>query len=110
MENIILIAQQLSLQGKTPTTALIKARLPKNVSLPMIIQGLKMWRENPHKDISLATKPSIATNADNENNPSFDALLDSRIKQALTPLVAQINELKVEIAALHRQLTTEDKK
>ena len=104
MDNIILIAQQLSLQGKTPTTALLKAHLPKDVSLPMIIQGLKMWRENPHKDIDISTKTSIAKEANNENSPSFDTLLDDQINQALNPLIAQINELKIEIADLRHQL------
>ena len=109
MDSIILVAQQLSKEGKVPTTALIKARLPKDVPLPVIIQGLKEWKENPHKEISIATEPARTTCADSENSGSFDALLDARIKQALTPLVAQIDELKTEIAALQKQLTTEDK-
>ncbi len=76
MERIILIAQQLSREGKVPNTALIKARLPKNVPLPMIIQGLKMWKENPQKEINVATEPALTACAGNENSGSFDALLD----------------------------------
>ena len=109
MDRIILIAQQLSKEGKVPTTALIKARLPKDVPLPMIIQGLQKWKENPHKEINIQTEPALTACADSENSGNFDALLDARIKQALTPLVAQINELKTKIAALQKQLTTEDK-
>ena len=109
MDRIILIAQQLSKEGKVPNTALIKARLPKNVPLPMIIQGLKMWKENPQKEINIPTEPALTASAESENSSSFDALLDAKIKQALAPLVSQINELKTEIDNLQKQLTTEDK-
>jgi len=109
MDRIILIAQQLSREGKVPTTALVKARLPKNVPLPVIIQGLKVWKENPQKEISAPTESALTADIDNENSGSLDALLDARIKQALTPLITQIDKLKAEIAALQKQLTTEDK-
>ena len=109
MERIILVAQQLSREGKVPTTALLKARLPKNVPLPVIIQGLKAWKENPQKEISAPTESALTADIDNENSGSLDALLDARIKQALTPLITQIDKLKAEIAALQKQLTTEDK-
>lgn len=109
MESIILIAQQLKKEGKEPTTALIKARLPKNVPLPMIIQGLKMWKDNPHKEINHSNQPALTGNAGNQTSGSFDALIDAKIKQAVAPLVAQIDELKTEITELRKQLTTEDK-
>lgn len=109
MDRIILIAQQLSKEGKVPTTALLKARLPKNVPLPTIIQGLKMWKDNPQKEIDIPTEPALTACAGSENSGSFDALLDARIKQALTPLISQINELKSEITELQKQLTKEDK-
>lgn len=109
MDRIILIAQQLSKEGKVPNTALIKARLPKNVPLPMIIQGLKMWKENPNKEINIPTEPALTAYAGSESAGSFDALLDAKIKQALAPLAAQINALKKEISDLKQQLTTEDK-
>lgn len=108
MENIILIAQQLSKEGKVPTTALLKARLPKTTSLPMIIQGLKMWKENPHKEINISAASSTITNTDATTCNSFDALIDSRIKQAIAPLVTQIKELKKEIVTLQKQLTMEN--
>lgn len=100
MESIILIAQQLSKEGKVPTTALIKGRLTKNVALPTIIQGLQMWKSNPHQKVE---PTSIPSNTDS----NLDALLDTRINLALTPLIAQIKALKNEITALHKQI--EDK-
>lgn len=109
MDSIILIAQQLSREGKVPSTALMKARLPKDVPLPAIIQGLRMWKENPQKEISAPIEPALTACTGSENSASFDALLDARIKLALTPLIAQIDALKNEITALQKQLTREDK-
>ena len=57
MDKIILIAQQIAQEGKTPNTAMIKARLPKNIPLPAIIQGLKLWQDNPNKEIELWWPP-----------------------------------------------------
>ncbi|MCW8996212.1 MAG: hypothetical protein OQK77_10415 [Psychromonas sp.] len=109
MDRIILIAQQLSKEGKVPTTALIKSRLPKTVPLPAIIQGLKMWKENPHKEIDCASPPNLDGSPSNQGVDSFDALLDAKIKQAIAPLITQINTLKAEISDLRKQFTTEDK-
>ncbi len=108
MDRIILIAQQLSKEGKVPSTALIKARLPKDVPLPLIIQGLKAWKDNPQQEISSPTEAPPACTGD-KNSGSFDALLNAKINQALTPLIAQIDALKTEIAALQQQLNQEDK-
>lgn len=108
MDPIILIAQQLSKEGKVPSTALIKARLPKDVPLPMIIQGLKAWKDNPHQEINSPTEPALSA-AQDENSASFDALLNAKINRALSPLIAQIDGLKTEIAALQQQLNQKDK-
>jgi hypothetical protein len=107
MDHIIAIAQQLSKEGKVPTTALLKARLPQNTPLPAIIQGLQMWKETPDKEIT-PTKPT-ANAADNGNNSSLDALLDVKIRQAVAPLLARLDELEGKITTLQKQLTKEDK-
>jgi hypothetical protein len=109
MDSIILIAQQLSKEGKVPTTALLKARLPKDVPLPAIIQGLKLWKENPRKEIEKPTNTAIISTAENKDGSSLDALLDGRIEQAIAPLISQINQLKIELANLQKQLIKEDK-
>ncbi|MFT6985048.1 MAG: hypothetical protein ACJAT7_000855 [Psychromonas sp.] len=106
MERIILIAQQLSKEGKVPNTALIKSRLPKNVPLPVIIQGLKMWKENPQKEINIANLPSTQTGS--EESINFDGLLDAKIKQALAPLLAEIENLQTQVKRLQQQLTTQE--
>lgn len=99
MDRIILIAQQIAQEGKTPNTAMIKARLPKNVPLPMIIQGLKMWQDNPNKKISKPTEPALINNVNAEGG-SFDQLLEAKIAQHLAPLKDEIIQLKAELKTL----------
>jgi hypothetical protein len=107
MDPVIAIAQQLYKEGKIPTTALLKARLPKDIPLPIIIQRLQKWKENPQQ--SNPTAESISADTESKEATSIDALLDAKIKQAVAPLIDQIDELKAEIATLQKQLTTEDK-
>jgi len=99
MDRIILIAQQIAKEGKTPNTATIKARLPKNVPLPTIIQGLKMWQDNPNKQINTPTEPALINNAA-ATTGSFDQLLDAKIEQQLAPLKNEIEQLKAELKTL----------
>lgn len=100
MDRIILIAQQLSKEGKTPNTALIKSRLPKNVPLPMIIQGLKLWKDNPQKEITSPTEPALTACSTSESSGSFDSLIEQKIKQMIEPLTAEINQLKEQLKQL----------
>ena len=99
MDRIILIAQQIAKEGKTPNTAMIKARLPKNVPLPSIIQGLKLWQENPNKEIIGATEPALIANTKTEVG-SFDELLEAKINSLITPLKEEIQQLKAELKTL----------
>lgn len=99
MDRIILIAQQLVQEGKTPTTALLKARLPNNIPLPMIIQGLKMWQGDPNKKMNIATKAPLFANKKTEM-ASFDLLLEEKINAQLAPLKTEIEKLKAELKTL----------
>jgi hypothetical protein len=99
MDRIILIAQQIAKEGKTPNTAMLKARLPKNVPLPAIIQGLKLWQENPNKEINAPTEPALITNTKTELG-SFDILLEAKINEILAPLKNEIEQLKAELKIL----------
>jgi hypothetical protein len=109
MDRIILIAQQIAKEGKTPNTAMIKARLPKNIPLPNIIQGLKLWQENPNKEIIGATEPALIANEKIEQG-SFDKLLaatiDSKIQTLTAPLKDEIQQLKANLKALKIELKT----
>jgi hypothetical protein len=100
MDRIILIAQQLAKEGKTPNTALIKARLPKNTPLPAIIQGLKLWQEDPNKQINLPTEPALTGATAAQIQGSIDEIINSKIVQAIAPLKEEIMLLKAEIETL----------
>jgi len=99
MDKIILIAQQLAQEGKTPNTAMIKSRLPKNVPLPTIIEGLRLWKETPNKQIMIPNEAPVVSN-EAVNMGSFDVLLEAKIDALLSPLKDEIEQLKSEIQAL----------
>lgn len=104
MDKIILIAQQIAKEGKTPNTAMIKARLPKNIPLPTIIQGLKLWQDNPNKEINTPTEPALIANTDSIKPSSFDQLLaitiEEKVKTMITPLQDEIAQLKAQLKSL----------
>ena len=109
MQQILLIAQQLSKQGKVPNVAMIKARLPKNVPLPVIIEGLKMWQKNPQQVLNEAnTEPQEASSQAMLNN-ELETLLEQKIEQALAPLRDEIKRLKIALTQL-QTTTKEDSK
>lgn len=104
MDRIILVAQQLAKEGKTPNTALIKARLPKNTPLPAIIQGLKLWQDNPNKQIDIPTELSLTGATSQSVNGSIDEIINSKIALAINPLKEEINTLKVQIDTLKERI------
>jgi hypothetical protein len=107
MDSIILIAQQIAKEGKQPNTALIKARLPKNVPLPAIIQGLKMWMNDPHKVINTPTEVTASENLDSRTRT--ETLIDTKINQAITPLIKQVELLTKQLVDLKKQLKIQEK-
>ena len=100
MDRIILVAQQLVKEGKTPNTALIKARLPKNTPLPVIIEGLKKWRDNPNKQLDNPTGPTLTATHSKTIVGNIDEIIDSKIALAITPLKEEIDTLKAHIQQL----------
>ncbi|MEH6454259.1 MAG: hypothetical protein V7782_14610 [Psychromonas sp.] len=109
MERIILIAQQLVREGKVPNTALVKSRLPKNIPLPAIVAGLKVWASDPNREINVPTQLALTAAPNSENATSFDALFELKINQAIAPLSAEIESLKKQLNVLQEQLKQEEK-
>ncbi|MFT7052982.1 MAG: hypothetical protein ACJAU1_000533 [Psychromonas sp.] len=107
MDSIILIAQQIAKEGKQPNTALIKARLPKNVPLPAIIQGLKMWMNDPDKVIKMPAE--VAASETLHSSTTIDTLIDTKINQATAPLIKQIELLSKQLVDLKKQLKIQEK-
>ncbi|MGB2078682.1 MAG: hypothetical protein ACPHV3_02780 [Vibrio sp.] len=84
------VLQSLSDEGKTPTVALVKARLPMNVPMPAIITAIKTWQNKkqvPKVEIAAQEKPQ----------------LDPAVEQALEAMQQKINQLEARITQLERK-------
>ena len=95
IETVLQIAQQLHAEGKQPTVALIKARLPAPCPMPDVISGLQRWRQQ--------SAPA--------NQPPHPAA-DSAKSQAPTPpavtaqmaTAAEVQQLRDEVACLREEI------
>lgn len=104
MDHIILIAQQIAKEGKTPNTALIKARAPKQTPLPSIIQGLKLWQSDPTKQISLPIESASADPITQQMKGNIEEIIERKIAQAIRPLKEEINILKATMTELKNNI------
>ena len=105
MEHIILVAQQISNEGKTPTTALVKSRLPKNTPLAEIMQGVKLWKANPQQIIEIPNEETQPASLAPLENGSVDALINQLIDNKLNEKIADIiSPLKIQITALQKEI------
>lgn len=95
-EEIISIANHLANQGKKPTVALIKTQLASPTPLPVIINTLKSWRHEPGNilDIKTTTEPK------NSAESPLELMIDKAVKQAITPLKQELDEIKALIKNL----------
>ncbi|CAH0534245.1 hypothetical protein VST7929_02160 [Vibrio stylophorae] len=76
------VLQQLTAEGKTPTTALVKARLNQPVPMATLIQAMQQWKRQKQVDpIAIQSTPLSA---------------EARI----TALEAKVEVLEQQLAAL----------
>ena len=77
--------------GKQPSVALLKSKLSNSVSLPQLVKGLSVWKDNPQRIvISKTTKNKALSN--NRENARIAALED------------KVDALEHRILELERQL------
>ena len=88
---VIQVAQQLHQQGKTPSVALLKARLGKEVPLAQIIAGLKCWKESPDAVSTLSELPSVQQ-ADTSGEELIREIRE--LKQQLEEMKALLKKLQ----------------
>lgn len=88
------IACQLAAENKTPSVALIKSKLSSKIPLAGVIKGLQYWQSNPEPQEFTA---SIDKQLPADKGFVTVAEMELAIKNAISPLVA-------EIALLKRQL------
>lgn len=83
---ITAVLEELSRQGKTPTVALVKARLTTPVPMPAIIAAIKSWK-------SASRVPKIEVAAQTE--PASEQRI-AELEQQLAALIARVEKLEAE--------------
>lgn len=101
-DEILVLANQIANSGKKPTVALIKTKLNKKVSLPVIISTLKGWQHEP-SFVTLAEDKEKST----ESNSSLliSGSFEKELNEDLVKMKKEIHELK----ALVKQLIDQQK-
>ena len=85
-------ACQLAAENKTPSVALIKAKLSTNAPLAMIIKGVKYWQSNPEP-----LKDVVETRKETKKPVLSEELLveiQKAVNVAVAPLQKEIEQLK----------------
>ena len=96
IESVLQIAQQLHAEGKQPSVALIKARLPAPCPMPDVISGLQRWRQQS----APANQPSNpAVDATEEQSPTTPTATAQTVATSV-----EVQQLRDEVAALREEL------
>jgi hypothetical protein len=89
-DEISIIANQLANEGKTPSVALVKAKLSAPIPLPKIISVLKTWQHDP-KFIRANKEKSVALIKQSDAQNNDVAIL---IEQAVAPIKQELIEVR----------------
>jgi hypothetical protein len=91
------IAYQLSLRGKTPSVALIRAKLSKPTSLPDIIVALRQWKLTPELGKELGKEIGKEHGKESKTLP---AKADDNEQDRLTAMEQRLTELESKVTAI----------
>lgn len=95
IETVMQIARQLHAEGKQPSVALIKARLPAPCPMPDVITGIQRWRQQ-----AVATQP-----ADAPPDPQTGIQPTSTGPEVTAAgLQADVQQLRDEVARLREEV------
>jgi len=97
--DILLAAKQLIEQGKNPTVATIKGRLPRTVSIPVIIKVLQKISGMSLAQISALIPQSTAYTKENIIQANDNARLQQEVKR----LSNELNDVKLQLNTLSQQ-------
>ena len=107
LQHIVDAANQLALEGKKPSMALIKSRLVQPATMRDIIETLKKWLFDPNAIVPPKSTPT-STSADVADPTAvLIATAIASVREEIAPLRQEMNELKAEIAALKKALLTQ---
>ena len=105
IESVMQIEAQLATEGKQPSVALIKARLPAPCPMPVVIQALQRWRSQQGGtatgDEDVPRTDVVVSNIDWPDN-WIEA--KASVWQRLQQQNDEINHLRSALAALQAEL------
>lgn len=95
---IIDICQALQKEGKKPTTALVKTRLPHPLPLAQVMKAIQMYQANPEIEIPQAKEEIVAPSKHCECSPYLQSLQQQidQLRSQVTVLQAQVQDLSAE--------------
>ena len=101
IETVMQIAKQLHAEGKQPSVALVKARLPAPCPMPDVISGLQRWRQQSTPAASQADAQAATSQETQPIQPPVDTPASAAEVQLLRNEVASLRE---EIVMLRRSI------
>ena len=101
IETVMQIARQLQAEGKQPSVALVKARVPAPCPMPDVISGLQRWRQQSSPAASQAGEQVAASQEVPLPQQPSDTPASAADVQQLRNEVASLRE---EIVMLRRSI------
>ncbi|RLV57872.1 hypothetical protein D5018_20260 [Parashewanella curva] len=97
INQVLQFAKHLQSSGKTPTTALLKAKLGKTIPMPTILRGLQQFKSLSEKEISELV---VENKASEQVSTKANISLEEQVKQ----LQNQVTQLQSEQTALLKRI------
>ncbi len=101
IETVMQIAKQLQAEGKQPSVALVKARLPAPCPMPDVISGLQRWRQQSGPAAAQVDEQTPASQPAQPPQQSIDTPASATELQQLRNEVASLRE---EVVMLRRSI------
>ncbi|WP_260865087.1 hypothetical protein [Shewanella sp. KCT] len=102
LEQVLVAARKLSLAGKPPSLALIKASLGNSLPMPILVQGLQRFKSMSADEQAaiVVTSSAPASNVQSDDaTPTLDQLAEqvARLTANQQALVQRISELEAKL-------------
>ncbi|MGI2261206.1 hypothetical protein [Shewanella sp. GXUN23E] len=101
IDQVLAAARSLRLAGKTPSLALLKAKL-KSVPMPILVQGLQRFKALSEEELeAIEVVPVTSSPANEQPQANLDELMT--LRQQLQTLQTAYNELVQRVTKLEQQ-------
>lgn len=108
---ILIICRTLELEGKTPSVALVKARMQGPKILPVIVSGIKQYQSMPaeaktrldeHASSDTSSKALKTPLADSDTQTLTEEV--TQLKTETKALKAELSDVKAELKSIREEL------